>query len=87
MPKVLGTSALGVGLTATAGKSYTNPIPPPQDILRKAPERTFEPGLKWGMKGQIVGALLFLGTYEVELNAAARSCSSSTGYTPLVLEP
>jgi RHS repeat-associated protein len=86
MPKVLGTSAFGVGLTATAGRSYTNPIPPPPDILPKAPQRTFEQGSKWGVKGQIVGAVVFLATYEVELNAAARSCSNSTGYTPWVLE-
>lgn len=87
MPKILGTSAFGVGLTATAGRSYTNPIPPPTDILRKAPQRTFELGSKWGVKGQIVGAVVFLATYEVELNAAARSCSNSTGYTPWALEP
>jgi len=83
MPQVIGTSAFGVGLTATAGRSYTNPVPPPEGT---APPRLFEPGLKWGPKGQFVGALIFLATYEVELSAAAQSCSSTTGYTPLVLE-
>jgi hypothetical protein len=86
MPKVLGTSALGVGLTATAGIIYKPDPSAARNFTQSAP-RTFEPGLKFGMKGQIVGAVLFLATYEVELNAAARSCSSSTGYIPWVLEP
>jgi hypothetical protein len=73
-------------VAATAVRTLTNPVLPPADILRKAPPRELGPGLKWGWKGQVVGAVLFVATYETELNAAARSCSQSTGYTPWILE-
>ena len=86
MPKVLSSSALPIGTAVAAGKSLSSPIPPPQGILRKAPPRMLTPGMKWGFKGQLVGALVFVVSYEVELNAAAKSCSDSTGYTPWVFE-
>ena len=40
----------------------------------------------WGWKGQVVGAVLFVATYETELKAAARFCSDSAGYVPWVFE-
>jgi RHS repeat-associated protein len=86
MPAVLGTSAVGVGWTAASGRSMTNPIPPPKGFPSKAPPQTFEPGMKWGFGGQLVGAAIFLGTYEVELNAAARSCSQTSNYKPWIFE-
>jgi RHS repeat-associated protein len=85
-PNVIARAAVPGAVAATAGTTLTNPVSPPADILRKAPPRELGPGLKWGTGGQIVGALLFLGTYEAELNAAARSCSNSVGYTPWVFE-
>jgi RHS repeat-associated protein len=84
MPKVVSASALPVAAAAAAGKTFSPAIPPPQG---KLPPQTLVPGLKWGVRGQIVGAIVFLTTYEVELNAAAKSCSDSTGYTPWIFEP
>jgi len=86
VPAVLAASAgLSTAGAIAAGKSLGNVIPPPEGLPLKAPKMLVN-GQKWGGSSQIVGALVFVATFEVQLNVAARSCSSSEGYTPWVFE-
>jgi RHS repeat-associated protein len=85
-PKALVTAAFGIGGTAALGKGYQVMFAPPANLVRKLPVRVATSGLKWGTKGSVVGAGVFLATFEVETYSAAKSCSDSTGYVPWALQ-
>jgi hypothetical protein len=80
------TGAFGIGGTAALGKSFSERFTPPPEILKKIPGRVATTGLKWGAKGNIVGAIVFASTFQVELNRGAKACSEATGYTPWIFQ-
>jgi len=86
LPKIVGTAALGVGLTAAANHSFPLQFFPPKGLIGKVPGRAASLGLKWGAKGSLVGILIFGVTLHVEGYDAARSCSQATNYTPWILQ-
>jgi RHS repeat-associated protein len=85
-PKALFTAATGIGGTVALGKGYQLLFAPPADLVRQVPVRVATTGLKWGTKGTLIGAAIFLATFEVETYNAAKSCSDATGYVPWALQ-